>query len=839
MKKLLMMIGAAASCVALSMSALADLPSGYRQLDYVDTDGSQWVNTLFRPTCTNAVEIKASFPNPARSTAEQFLYCSRKGTTGTDKRAHFFYVNKTGKAIFGFGNKSSNANGKAGTVTANDPHVFFAAPDPDDTGTEDTTTGYYLTGYIDGVQNGDKVLAADFTPAASAYFCLFGGYSGNLSDSATVNLRAICRFWHFKVWDTKDKGNLQCHIVPVYGEAEQQIGLYDLVAGRFLPVHGNPFSGSYTLASDEEWATVDAMSGTVDLNGNDLTASTVARNTSSSVAGAGYQDLAFITATGNAIQITDFRLPGTAVVKMKFRPAKLSATQWLFSSRTAVKDNAYGAVLVPSKIRFDFNDKQTTGNTTLQAGCDCEAVFDGTTATPTWFVNGKVEKAHDATSNGFTAGGDLFVCGSSLSGSLFSGRVYYFTVTTNDMVALDLRPVRCLSDGKVGLYDTVGGTFYPSGTSTAFPSLATPAFTNTSATASSLNVGREYVPGYTVVDHITASSWTASTAVADRTYIDTGYIPAATDKIEIRASLMYTNTVCGLFCSRVDGTDRAFAVLNNNGASAGFRFDFNNTQHTVLDQFGADVPFTIALDGNTQKCYKDGEVIYTFSCGNDFTPAASLYIFALHKNGASMSNNARGNIYWFKVTAADGTPRLDMVPVKDYNNVAGLYDRVNRRFYPSAASTAFTAGEQVGDGKLYADANCAFDATGIATNITLAKIGDGAFDGGGTTLAGTLKPVAGTVGGVTLQNGATLDLSAFSEAFSLDDNAVSFANGASITIALGSRTASSKTPLVSWTTPPANLGTLKFVRAAGASRGFVVKSDGIYLAPKGLIISFF
>ncbi len=61
----------------IPLAALADLPSGYRQLDYVDTDGSQWVNTLFRPTCTNAVEIKASVVNP---NSTQFLYCTRRTT---------------------------------------------------------------------------------------------------------------------------------------------------------------------------------------------------------------------------------------------------------------------------------------------------------------------------------------------------------------------------------------------------------------------------------------------------------------------------------------------------------------------------------------------------------------------------------------------------------------------------------------------------------------------------------------------------------------------------------------------------------------------------------------
>ena len=249
--------------------------------------------------------------------------------------------------------------------------------------------------------------------------------------------------------------------------------------------------------------------------------------------------------------------------------------------------------------------------------------------------------------------------------------------------------------------------------------------------------------------------------------------------------------------------------------------------------------FTVALDGNEKACYTNGAVAATFS-SNDFTPTATVYLFAIHVADGTSSSRAPGSIYWFKATGADGTLKVDMVPaVRDSDSVAGLYDRVRRKFYPSSQTQQFTAGSQVGDGKLYVDADSAFDATTIAANIALVKNGESAFDGGGTTLAGTLKPVAGTVGGVTMQDGATLDLSALSDAFSLDDNAVSFADGASITIDLGSRTASSRSPLVSWTVPPANLGTLKFIRAAGATRGFVVKSDGIYLAPKGLIISFF
>ena len=208
-----------------------------------------------------------------------------------------------------------------------------------------------------------------------------------------------------------------------------------------------------------------------------------------------------------------------------------------------------------------------------------------------------------------------------------------------------------------------------------------------------------------------------------------------------------------------------------------------------------------------------------------------------HTNNGSSSSCAKGAIYWFKVTGKNGEKRLDMVPVvRDADSVAGLYDLVNGVFYPSSSDTAFTAGGATLGGL---DADCAFDATEIAGNITLVKNGEGAFDGGGTTLAGALKVNAGTVGGLTLLDGATLDLSALSEAFSLNDNAIAFADAAKVYVNIGSRTIAKNTPVVSCTTAPSNIGGLKFrLVAGGEESAVIVKEDGLYPAPKGLIISF-
>lgn len=832
----------AALCVALSMTAVADLPSGYRQLDYVDTDGSQWVNTLFRPTCTNAVEIKAAIKDVS---TWQCLYCTRRTASN---RSYTLLVNgATRKTRFDYQAESSPGDSELNFGT---PYVFAASPSEEDGQEEVAETGKAWT--LTCTQDGNLTATVNgeyFTVDSKAYFCLFGSYQSSggttaavLNDDTTVGNLASCRFYYFKVWDTKDKGTLMCHVVPAYGEAEQAIGLYDLVAGRFLPVHGGTLSApkivssNVVLTANEDWSSSSVMIAdgvAVDLNGHDLIVANVGTNAVSAL-NLGYQDIAYVTATGGeVVQIADFKLPGTARVETKFSPSNVSASQFLFSSRKKAKSNAYCALISNSKIRFDFNNGQTASDTTLTNDYDYAAVFDGSTSTPTWSVNGTPEATHEATSNGFTGGSDLFIFekDASSTNNRFTGRLYYFTVSTNGVTILDLRPVRRISDGAVGLYDSVGNSFYVSSTATDLLAPANvPKFGNTSETTSELRVGQELMPGYTVVDRISATD----------SFIKTEYVPDATDRLELKASLSDVSTTSGLFCSRKSNSSEMFAALFT---TSGVRFDFNagageqKNSHFTPAQ---DEVFTVVLDGGEKACYTNGAVAATFA-SNDFTPTATVYLFALHANNGSSSARAPGSIYWFKVRGADGTLKVDMVPaVRDSDSVAGLYDRARRKFYSSANGNTFTTGTQVGDGKLYVDADCAFDAMEIGTNITLVKDGESTFDGGGTTLAGALKVNAGTVGGLTLLDGATLDVSEFAGAFSLDDNAIAFADAAKVYVNIGSRTIAKNTPVVSWTSAPSNIGGLKFrLVSDGEESAVIVKEDGIYLAPKGLIISIY
>lgn len=143
----------------------------------------------------------------------------------------------------------------------------------------------------------------------------------------------------------------------------------------------------------------------------------------------------------------------------------------------------------------------------------------------------------------------------------------------------------------------------------------------------------------------------------------------------------------------------------------------------------------------------------------------------------------------------------------------------------------------VGDYVCNATANTDSAATGSWDN------GNGAIK-----VIGTFAPNTDYYHGCELQNGATLDLSERATPMPLESPSVSpraadcqykvsFADGATIRIALDGRAVPANKPLVSWTTAPDNLSTLDFVSGdVGASRRFVIKEDGVYPAPSGFAI---
>lgn len=113
-------------------------------------------------------------------------------------------------------------------------------------------------------------------------------------------------------------------------------------------------------------------------------------------------------------------------------------------------------------------------------------------------------------------------------------------------------------------------------------------------------------------------------------------------------------------------------------------------------------------------------------------------------------------------------------------------------------------------------------------------------------VTGTFKPPTGhhNFYGCTMQNGSTLDISSVSgpfnmkSAFTAGKNVIGFEEGATVCLDVGSRTVSSREPLLEWPegSEPENIDSVRFVLSGGRKTGYFVKKDcGLYFR-SGLVI---
>ena len=197
----------------------------------------------------------------------------------------------------------------------------------------------------------------------------------------------------------------------------------------------------------------------------------------------------------------------------------------------------------------------------------------------------------------------------------------------------------------------------------------------------------------------------------------------------------YDKYAC-LFSARLDNSKTGNAIMfwnntsNNDLRGRLGRFDYQgnvglpstNTVSTL--GFGtykenadapvvlADIPLSTAygkehvfkIEGGVQSL--DGGIVYdasiggsgeySSSCGTNFVCGGSLTLFTASTAGTPNANHAAaGTFRYLAVKNGNGADVLKMIPAKRVSDgVAGVYDVVNRTFYPSATETAFTAGAE-------------------------------------------------------------------------------------------------------------------------------------------------
>lgn len=268
-------------------------------------------------------------------------------------------------------------------------------------------------------------------------------------------------------------------------------------------------------------------------------------------------------------------------------------------------------------------------------------------------------------------------------------------------------------------------------------------------------------------------------------WINTRYVPACTDRFEMKVAFTETSVTQTLWCTRGDAAT-ANTMTCFIQAPGRFRFDRNSntSTYTADNLVGTDGTHVIVADYGTREASVDGTVQATMADG-DFAAKSPLVLFASQRAYRSISAFARVRLFSFRILNAEGTLVRDFVPVRDAATEAcGLFENVTGVFFPGLGREALVAGDVVADGAAYeetfdgyavvdvpagetrtltADDVAAFGArplvkTGLGTLVAGAEMAD--FPGDILIRAGQYKATHagafGTAAGVTYVDGGTI-----------------------------------------------------------------------------------
>lgn len=180
----------------------------------------------------------------------------------------------------------------------------------------------------------------------------------------------------------------------------------------------------------------------------------------------GYTRLEYIEGDGGQYIDTGYFPCELTRVVTAITPTSGNTTNGVFGGRTENNSATFSLWCLNGVFRTDFdtNSQHVTTDVKVEAGVRVEVDKDrGTTKLGS--------KAFTQTGMGFRAANSmhLFAVNPDNSGPrYFRGRIETFSIYESGLLKHELVPARRASDGAVGMYDTVGGTFLGNSGSGAF-----------------------------------------------------------------------------------------------------------------------------------------------------------------------------------------------------------------------------------------------------------------------------------------------------------------------------------------------------------------------------------
>ncbi|MBP5227169.1 MAG: hypothetical protein J6336_07280 [Kiritimatiellae bacterium] len=459
----------------------------------------------------------------------------------------------------------------------------------------------------------------------------------------------------------------------------------------FLPRVSNLRAETLTVTKDmtlEANAVYDAVevvaNATLDLGGHVLTTGALsgdgtimsATQDGAAMAG-GCTMLDFVeTPSANSEVFVDTRYTPlcTDRVETKVEFGTISGNEIVFSSRQNDTDDVNSKHLtcfrISAKLRFDRYNKYghaTSGTLATKTPYEIVADFGNLRYT----VNDEGPFATTSGVGDFTAYTNilLFATGKlndstyKLSSFANSCRMYYFRVY-DSAGDLKVNMVPASRNGVVGFYDTVRKVF--------------------------LAPANGALLAYAPLEYVRSPENNG----AAHAYVNTGYTPLLTDRVETKIRPSDVSNYPGVFAARTTSTTNTFScfLIPENGKFK-LRFDHHTTSPYVYHQTGSSdtvfetgKDYEIVMDGNTLGFSVNGVESTCSLTANPEDETATigltLRLFALGTKGSGHSNYANGcRMYYFRVYDKSGDLKLDLVPKRRLpDGAVGFYNRLNGNF---------------------------------------------------------------------------------------------------------------------------------------------------------------
>ena len=443
---------------------------GYQKLSYIESSGTQWINTGFVTTADTAIECDFTTLNNNDNRA---VFCGDWADYG-----HLLVLNTMGINFFGksckLSNFVANKHFRVQTIPGGSKTVVLY---DGDTGAEVSSSNVALTHSGTGEMTLFAARADGYQPA-------------------------LCRIHAFKLTHA---GTVVRDMVPVVRNADGEAGMYDQANSTF---YGNGGSGVFAVGSvvlghlaidisgDASYSVAGScnvpvvvesaalskdvdlrcfgerleFNGPVYLNGHQLTAARFSGTGEIANIPGTYRLLSYIESTGTQWINTGFTTTEDTAIEMDFTTCSDNGNHAYYCGDWADYGHLLVAKVVGSETYFAFygTNYKIGGFTahkhykvqTFPGGSKTVVLFDGDTGAEIGSTTSAITHSGMGEMTIFAARADGY--------QPSSFRLHAFKLTHAGTMVRNFIPVERTVDGKAGLYDLENDAFYPSNGSADF-----------------------------------------------------------------------------------------------------------------------------------------------------------------------------------------------------------------------------------------------------------------------------------------------------------------------------------------------------------------------------------